>query len=408
LNSKRPPPEEAEVTDLMTNKVSQQKSESSAPFRDSLADYAGLCPVPCDDKSPNRVKWKSLRKPFPMNMLVKLVDKYPDDNIGILTGKLSGVFIVDVDDPDQMTAMLDRFGDTPIITQTPSGGFHLWYKWRDEGCGTLKGVDLKGAGGFIVCPPSYRREGTHAGKPYMFIKGSLADITNLIHATEGSFPKANTPKHKETGSRRNNNETSGDRNKRLFDAVREAAPRYQHDALLAFAQRYNETEFTSPLDECEVKQVVGSVTKYKEEGRLLLRGGDPVVIVPEDVLIELMMTPRALGLHMYLLSKHSLDDTFAIVPPAMAPHIGWSKNTIASVRDFLVDQEFLELVARGKRRRKPDGTWKNDPNIYKFHRNPVIGRNTTLHPSLLSPAYTADTDIGSFAENVIPLPPPKT
>ena len=151
-------------------KLPEFSLESKTPFADAAFAYRdpGLHPVPCEDKAPNRIRWRNVNRPPGDKFLSDLVAKYGDDNIGILTGVRSDVFVVDVDDPDQEDAMIARFGDTPIATATPSGGVHLWYRWKDERLGKLPGVDLKGAGGFIVCPPSTRREGKHRGKAYYF------------------------------------------------------------------------------------------------------------------------------------------------------------------------------------------------------------------------------------------------
>src|SRR5437588_8913304 len=96
-------------------------------------------------------------------------------NIGIGCD-LSNVFIVDNDDPTVVHAMIERFGDTPLKTSTPSGGVHLWYRGAGEGCSNLRRegleVDLKGVGGFVVIPPSIRPTGPYAGYAYDFLQGS--------------------------------------------------------------------------------------------------------------------------------------------------------------------------------------------------------------------------------------------
>jgi hypothetical protein len=51
------------------------------------------------------------------------VAKFPDANVGIVTGSLSWVSVIDVDSADLMVQrrMIERFGDTPLKTRTPSG-----------------------------------------------------------------------------------------------------------------------------------------------------------------------------------------------------------------------------------------------------------------------------------------------
>lgn len=79
-------------------------------------------------------------------------------NIGVCTGPESGFFLVDSDSykPD-IEAYVDENGAPPQVT-TPSGGTHHFYTWP-AGVAKMKptlrkGVDVKGAGGYVLAPPS--------------------------------------------------------------------------------------------------------------------------------------------------------------------------------------------------------------------------------------------------------------
>ena len=89
-----------------------------------------------------------------------------DCNVAIVTGKTSGVFVIDIDphhmeeDPDQFyQAFRSRF-PTNLVSQTPRGGWHLYYRYPLNGFvgqsrGRLpKGVDVRGQGGYVLAPPS--------------------------------------------------------------------------------------------------------------------------------------------------------------------------------------------------------------------------------------------------------------
>src|SRR5215203_6771818 len=88
--------------------------------------------------------------------------------------------------------MLERFGETPLQTRTPSGGAHLWYRSSGEGCSNLHNedlaVDIKGIGGQVVVPPSIRPSGVHAGRAYEFLAGSWDDLAGLPKIRPGSLP----------------------------------------------------------------------------------------------------------------------------------------------------------------------------------------------------------------------------
>jgi putative DNA primase/helicase len=92
--------------------------------------------------------------------------------IGVRTGPESGFFAIDLDiNPEKKLNGIAAFealkngGELPetIITQTPRGGQHLWFKWvegiRNSESKIAPGVDVRGIGGYIIAPPSRRADG---------------------------------------------------------------------------------------------------------------------------------------------------------------------------------------------------------------------------------------------------------
>lgn len=85
--------------------------------------------------------------------------RYPDHNIGLPTGLVFDV--IDIDVPAGVPSwmrMLDD-GDVPDVhgqVATASGGMHLYIPATGDGnrAGLLPGVDYRGAGGYVVAPPS--------------------------------------------------------------------------------------------------------------------------------------------------------------------------------------------------------------------------------------------------------------
>lgn len=89
---------------------------------------------------------------------------YPDANVGVATGRASGLVVVDVDPRNGGMASLDSLTlPTTRAVQTGSGGFHFYLAAPQGGRGQVlaPGVDLKADGGYVVAPPSRHRDGQY-------------------------------------------------------------------------------------------------------------------------------------------------------------------------------------------------------------------------------------------------------
>jgi Bifunctional DNA primase/polymerase, N-terminal/AAA domain len=97
--------------------------------------------------------------------------QWPGAMIGCRTGPESGVWALDLD-LDSSRNGISNFSDLctdkepipeTLATQTPRGGRHLFFAWTDgikNSTGKLAhGVDVRGAGGYCILPPSMRSDG---------------------------------------------------------------------------------------------------------------------------------------------------------------------------------------------------------------------------------------------------------
>lgn len=402
---------------------SRVKCTDHAPFFDGAKVLwdAGLCPVPClgdDGKTPNAYAWGKWTMRPGADFLATMIQKHSTANVGILTGPLSGVTIVDIDDPELVPAMQERFGDTPIITRTPSGGVHLWYRWNGEGCPThlrrIEGlkVDIKGKGGFSVEPPSFRPSD---GTQYYFDRGNLADLPNLPTIKDDSL---NTPTRRTETPTATRPATAyedpeiGTRDEILFAYARLITLGYfphDRDGLIAAVAAKN-AGFNSPLPERQAIQKAEQAWKYAEQGTLMAPGCEPAIIIPRSLIDEYADDPQAFWFRCYLNSRHGAEPgkTFAITPKAIAGTLprNWSHPTVQKTRDRLIERGALEQVRKGKRICLPDGTWKQEPNLFSLvqekasiHRGNDPLPNITIHPSPSFPPI----EEGDLAE-VILLP----
>ncbi len=86
--------------------------------------------------------------------------------IGIVTGEISGLFVIDCDTPGGYDVIRRLLTDNMILplARTPRGGWHLYFRYPDNsditiGAGVIQGVDFRGEGGFVVAPPSINQKG---------------------------------------------------------------------------------------------------------------------------------------------------------------------------------------------------------------------------------------------------------
>jgi hypothetical protein len=113
--------------------------------------------------------------------------RWPSANIGLPTGKESGIVVLDVDVDDgglESLAKLERAG-APVPktarTRTGRGGVHVFFRYPGSteirnSAGLLgPGLDVRGEGGYVVVPPSRTRG------PYEWVHRSpLAEASWLI------------------------------------------------------------------------------------------------------------------------------------------------------------------------------------------------------------------------------------
>lgn len=117
------------------------------------------------DKKP-LVKWEEFQKRQPTEEEINAWwQKHPEANIGVVTGVISNLAVVDIDTEEGKEAIQEYIPDT-IITptvETPRGGQHLYFQCPDSKLSNnsrlIPGCDLRANGGFVVAPPSVNGKG---------------------------------------------------------------------------------------------------------------------------------------------------------------------------------------------------------------------------------------------------------
>lgn len=96
-----------------------------------------------------------------------IADRWPGHNVGAVTGKISGIVVVDLDSEDAVGELSVQLGELPrTVTAWTHRGAHLWFAYpsgvRIRNRARLGGIeiDVRGDGGYVVVPPSIHPSGT--------------------------------------------------------------------------------------------------------------------------------------------------------------------------------------------------------------------------------------------------------
>lgn len=139
-----------------------------------------LVPVVKGEKRP-AVNWKEYQDRKPTNEELQRWFSDPEVGVGLVTGKISGVTVIDEDS-------YKKNGDTslnlssPLVVNTGSGGRHLYFKYKEGTNNSVNAdiaVDVRSQGGFVVLPPTLHP----SGKNYEWAT-ELPDMLNLPEFVE--------------------------------------------------------------------------------------------------------------------------------------------------------------------------------------------------------------------------------
>ena len=164
------------------------------------------------DKKPYILWAEYQKRRATANEIKNWIQKWPDAMIGIVTGEISGVLVVDCDSEAAYQKIQELLPDSFItcIAKTPRG-YHIYLLYPADrqignATGIMPGVDVRGEGGYIIAPPSVNAE----GKVYEWLPElSIAqiepspvpyNINKLINSIKGNFGDSHTKSQKVTES----------------------------------------------------------------------------------------------------------------------------------------------------------------------------------------------------------------
>lgn len=139
-------------------------------LRNTAYDYLarGWSIIPLVGKLPALRSWKEFQSHLPTEDEVTSwfnSNQLRPTGLAIVTGRLSGIVVVDCDTIDDAQYWKAIFPGTPLAVETGGGGIHFYYRMpattevRNRAGVFHKRIDIRGEGGYIVAPPSLHPSG---------------------------------------------------------------------------------------------------------------------------------------------------------------------------------------------------------------------------------------------------------
>jgi hypothetical protein len=214
-----------------------------------------VIPVQHQDKRP-LVRWQPYQDKLPTEYELKSWFGHNSPiNLGAVTGAISGIIVLDVDD---VKAIEGKYLPLTPCARTGRGGLHYFFKhpgyFVRNGVGN--GLDLRGDGGFVVVTPSIH----YTGNPYEWLISpedtSFADAPEWIFNLSGARTVS-------TQIPVNNIVGEGRRNAALASLAGSMHNRGMSKQALTVALHIeNKERCQPPLPDEEVDLIITSITRY--------------------------------------------------------------------------------------------------------------------------------------------------
>jgi len=237
-----------------------------------LARGWSVLPLRAHDKRP-LVVWEPLQSSRPSaEQVADWFSRWPDANIGIVTGEISNLIVLDIDPKHGGDTSLDRlerqFGPLPATIEVKTGGDGRHFYFAHPGgllrsrTGLAQGIDLRGDGGYIVAPPSIHP----SGRPYVWATGHSPEEITLAALPRWILRPAGAPRvrrsladwrhlvHEGVPEGQRNSTIAALTGHLLWHQV-------DPEIVLEMLLSWNRMRCRPPLDDAEVAQVVANIVR---------------------------------------------------------------------------------------------------------------------------------------------------
>lgn len=213
--------------------------------------------------------------------------KWPDASIGIATGPISNLIVIDEDlDEDkglngyeEVTTWERVHGQLPETVRaiTGRGGYHLYFSYSGDDiknrAGLLEGVDVRGDGGYVIAPPSMHPNGTEYQWEEAPDEIELAEVNDTVR--KFLFNGDDSAQRSED-FHVPDVIPLGERNDTLFRlACSMQAQGYPDDAIRAALEKVNDNACAEPVNDDELDTILSSAIRYQKGELRIIKSGVP-------------------------------------------------------------------------------------------------------------------------------------
>jgi len=259
-------------------------ANADQPSRSTIAGAAlrylargwSVLPLRGHDKRP-LIRWEPLQTARPsVADVTGWYRRWPDANVGIVTGEISNLVVLDVDPKhggdEALERLQKRFGPMPqtVEATTGGGGRHLYFAHPGvhvrNRAGLAQGIDLRGDGGYVVAPPSVHP----SGQRYAWSPGrspaemSPAPLPRWLLRTFGvrtgrSLAEWQRLVHDGVARGQRNSTIASLTGHLLWHGI-------DPDVALELLLAWNRMRCRPPLDDAEAAQVVKNIVRLHDDG----------------------------------------------------------------------------------------------------------------------------------------------
>lgn len=258
----------------ISNKERTNNMEAADVIKFYLTKDFSIIPLKEKEKFPT-FRWKKYQKErSSLEDVEGWISQNPNSNWGIVTGSISGIVVVDIDDLKGFKESGLKFPNT--VTAKTGKGLHLYFKHpgiaiKNEVKRVESWFDIRGDGGYVVAPPSIHPNKSHYEWEEGFApwecelaelpKWLLDKLKNGGTSSRNNIPNSTNNQQTDWNQIIKYGTTEGGRNELATKYVgRLFAKKLSFEEVLEMSLRWNRKN-NPPLPELEIKGIVESIYK---------------------------------------------------------------------------------------------------------------------------------------------------